>query len=413
MTLAQRCTLFATVEPSSQQQPGGRRRAIRLAGSMVFISASIHFLWLVLQLFLKSRGVPTFWIGMVATINAAGMLIGGLVWGPISDHVRRKRLLFFLIIGLSTSIGLLVFLPPTSVILGTSFARALFFTGFGAVTIAIISGSSRAERRGKNLSYVGSARALGFALGAVSSGFLLEWLGFRAALGLATILPLLALAFIARLPAENPVQRAPRSNAWKEALSRGLGDLYLALALRQMAVFGAFALLYIYMDTLGISPSLMGVVASVNTLTQVLALIAFGRLADRIGRRRVFMLGFALSILTPCSFVIVPNIYGMVLGYILLGLSFSSLHVGATAHIGDLVPEERQGQMLGLYESSRGLGGLAGPAVAGVLIPLIDFRGMFLVMAGIASLGFLLMLVGRIIRRRHSQSAQPAREDVG
>jgi MFS family permease len=380
---------------------------------MIFVAASVHFLWLVLQLFLKSRGVPTFWIGMVATINAAGMLIGGLMWGPISDHVRRKRLLFLLTLGLAASIGLLGFLPPTSVILGTSFARALFFTGLGAVTIAIISGSSQAGRRGKNLSYVGSARAFGFAIGAALSGVILEWLGFRASLGLAAILPLFALTFIARLPAENPVQRAPRSNAWKEALSRGLGDLYLALALRQMAVFGAFALLYVYMDTLGIPPSVMGAVASVNTLTQVLALIAFGWLADRIGRRRVFMLGFALSILTPCSFVILPNLYGMTLGYITLGLSFSSIHVGATAHIGDHVPRERQGQMLGLYESSRGLGGLLGPVLAGALIPLTSFRGMFLVMSGIAGLGFLVMLGGRIIRRRCSDSVQPAREAVG
>lgn len=239
-------------------------------------------------------------------------------------------------------------------------------------------------------------------LGAATSGVVLEWLGFRAALGVAGVLPLFALVFIARLPVENPVQRAPRSNAWKEALSHGLGDLYFALALRQMAVFGAFALLYIYMDTLGIPPSVMGVVASLNTLTQVLALIAFGWLADRIGRRRVFMLGFALSILTSCSFVILPNIYGMILGYMTLGLSFSSIHVGATVHIGDLVPYERQGQMLGLYESSRGLGGLLGPVLAGGLVPMIGFRGMFLV-----------MLVGRIIRRRHAATAPPASEAIG
>jgi len=393
-------TLWPTVGPFAQKQPGGRRRAIPLAGSTLLVGASVHLLWLVLQLYLKSRGVSTFWIGMVATFNAVGMLAGGLLWGTVSDHVRRRRLLVLLALGLAVAMGALVLLPPTGIILGTSFARSLCFSGFGAVTIAIISGSSRAERRGKNLSYVSSARALGFALGALSSGFLLEAIGYRAAFAVATALPLLALLFVTRLPAENPIQRTRSSSAWREALALGLGDLYLALALRQMAIFGAFALLYVYMDTLGISPGVMGVVASLNTLTQVLALIGFGRLADRLGRRRVFMLGFGLSILTPCSFVILPNVYGMALGYITLGLGFSSLHVGATAHIGDRVSEDRQGQMLGLYESSRGLGGLLGPALAGTLIPVTGFQGMFLVMAGIAGLGFLVMLAGRILRRR-------------
>jgi len=393
------CTLSVTVEPSPQPPAEGRRRAIPLAASTLLVGASIHLLWLLVQLFLKSQGVSTFWIGMVATVNAAGTLAGGLMWGTISDHVRRRRLLFFLAVGLSVSIAVLVLCPPTAGVLGASFAQSLLFSGFGAVAIAIVSASSRAERRGKNLSYVSSARALGFALGAFASGFLLEWLGYRPAFGVAAFLPALALLFVLRLPPENPIERPRAPNAWREALSRGLGDLYVALALRQMATSGAFALLYVYMDSLGISPGIMGAISSLNTLTQVLALIVFGRLADRIGRRRVFMLGFALSVLTPCAFVVLPNVYGMVLGYVTLGFAFSSLHVGATAHIGDRVSHERQGQMLGLYESSRGFGGLLGPILAGGLIPIIGFRGMFLVMAGISALGFALMLVRRLIRR--------------
>ena len=175
----------------------------------------------------------------------------------------------------------------------------------------------------------------------------------------------------------------------------------MALALRQMAVFGAFGLLYIYMDSIGITPGVMGLVSALNMVTQVGALLAFGWLADRIGRQRVFMIGFALSVLTPCQFVLFPNLAGMMLGYITLGLGYSSLHIGATAHIGDRAGHDRQGQMMGLYESSRGLGGIAGPAAAGALIPLIDFQGMFLVMASVAAIGFFLMLLQV---RRHAST---------
>ena len=177
-------------------------------------------------------------------------------------------------------------------------------------------------------------------------------------------------------------------------------DLFVATMLRQMSTFGTFALLYVYMDSIGISPSVMGAIGATNTATQVLALLAFGWLADRVGRRPIFMLGFSLSILTPLAFVFFANVAGMVAGYVTLGLSFSSMYVGATAHIGDRVPHERHGQMMGLYDSSRGLGGLFGPVLAGVTVPLIGFRGMFLVMAGIAALGLLVMLVGRVAHRR-------------
>jgi hypothetical protein len=62
------------------------------------------------------------------------------------------------------------------------------------------------------------------------------------------------------------------------------------------------------------------------------------------------------------------------------------------APIGDRVPHERRGQMLGLYESSRGLGGLVSP--------VIGFMGMFLVMAAIAALGFMVMMLGKTVLGR-------------
>jgi len=186
-----------------------------------------------------------------------------------------------------------------------------------------------------------------------------------------------------------------RRGSWRLAFSSGLVDLYLSTILRQMAIHGAFSLLPIYMAALGIPPIQMGLVTALNTLTQVGALIGFGRLADRIGRRRIFMLGFALSALTPCVFAFARHAAGMAAGYGILGLSFSSLYIGSAAHIGDRVPEERQGAMLGLYETSRGIGGLVGPLLAGAITPVLGYTGMFFTMAGIAGVGFLVMFIRR------------------
>jgi MFS family permease len=60
--------------------------------------------------------------------------------------------------------------------------------------------------------------------------------------------------------------------------------------------------------------------------------------------------------------------------------------------------------MLGLYESSRGLGGLFGPIIAGLITPAIGFKGMFLVMSAIGAAGFLVMVIGRMRGRARSQA---------
>ena len=384
----------------SQPQPGGRRRAIPLAGSTLFVATAVGGLGLIVQLYLKSLGTPLFLISLTTTLHGIGMLIGSLLWGTVSDYIKRRRLLAFLTLSLAGAIGTLIALPSTSVVLASALARSLMFAGVGTVSIAVVSASSLVQRRGKNLSYISSARAFGFAAGNIIAGIVLAQLGFRPTFILFALLPLIAFGAVWLLPNENPVERKEKIGAWKAIFTSGLLDLYLATALRQMAIFGTFALLYVYMESVGIPISLMGVISASNTATQVLALLLFGRLADRIGRRRIFMLGFFLSALTPLFFVFATNVYGMIAGYVTLGISFSSLYVGSTAHIGDRVPHERHGQMLGLYESSRGLGGLFGPIIAGVITPIVGFKGMFLVMAAIAALGFMVMMLGKTVLGR-------------
>ena len=117
------------------------------------------------------------------------------------------------------------------------------------------------------------------------------------------------------------------------------------------------------------------------------------------------MLGFFLSAATPLVFVFATSILGMIAGYVTLGIAFSSMYVGSAAYIGDRVPHERHGQMLGLYESSRALGGLFGPVLAGVLTPVIGFKGMFMVMAGIATLAFMVMVFGKTLMGHRTTAA--------
>jgi len=385
------------VDEISQPQPGGRRRAIPLAGSTLFVATAVGGLGLIIQLYLKSLGTPLFLISLVATVNSIGMLIGSWLWGTVSDYIKRRRLLALLTLGLTGSIGVLIALPSTNVVMASAIFRSLMFAGVGTVSIAVVSASSLVHRRGKNLSYISSARAFGFAAGNILAGIVLAKLGFRPSFVMFALLPIVAFGIVWLLPNENPVERKEKIGAWKAIFAAGLLDLYLATALRQMATFGTFALLYIYMGSIGIPISLMGVISASNTATQVLALLAFGWLADRVGRRRIFMLGFFLSALTPLFFVFATNVYGMIAGYVTLGISFSSLYVGSTAYIGDRVPHERHGQMLGLYESSRGFGGLFGPIIAGVITPIVGFKGMFLVMAAIAALGFMVMMLGKTV----------------
>ncbi len=385
----------------SGEHASSARVNVPLAASAAFVAFAGGGLGLLIQLFLKERGATLFLISAASSLSSVGVLVGSYFWGRLSDRAGRRGFLVLTAVGVAATIAVLVPLPGNAVVVTTSFARAFMDIGFASMSLALISAASASATRARGMSYNSSARSLGFALGAMGAGVILEKLGYRDGFLLMASLPMLAALLVLRLPREPKPIHVPRQLPWRALREAGLTRLYVGTILRQFSANGAFALLYVYMDDLGISPILMGTVSSLNTLTQVVALVGFGWLADRVGRRKVFLVGFGMSTLLPCVLAVSRNVPMMALSYVILGISFSSLYIGSTAHIGDRVPLERQGTMLGLFEMARGLGGLLGPLLAGAIVPLVGYAGMFLTMAAVAGIGFALVLGERfsLIRR--------------
>jgi MFS family permease len=379
---------------------GGRRWLTPLAGMSVLRCTAAAALDLPLQLYLNSLGATPIVIGLASTLTWLGMLIGGPVWGSLGDRFSKKLLLWIILPASSATFALLAVLLPPAGTVAIRFVRAAVIAGFAPVTMALMSGASTSQQRGTNLSYVSSARALGWVLGGAMSGFVLEALGFRGTFAALACLPLLCIGFLVLLPSSPQRGSVKWSFPLRYLTDRWLGALYSGVVLRQLGIAGSFSLIFIYMARSGILISAMGLVSALPSLAQVLGLIAFGRLSDRVGRRRIFLLGFGLSALPALFFAFSPELWGMSVGHLLVGVAFSALYIGSTSHIGDVIPSERHGVMLGLFDSARAAGGVLGPLIAGAVIPFIDYAGMFVLMSGISFLGFILVLVGT---RRPSQ----------
>jgi MFS family permease len=189
------------------QAANGRRYAFPLASTAVFLTAANGGVGLLLMLFLQQQGFAPIVISSISSVNAAGVMLGSLFWGRLSDRGARRVLLFMTALGTALAVSVLLLLPPASVILASSFARTFMRMGFMTITVAIISGASATSRRGKNLSFVTSAQALGMCIGSASAGFMLEYLGFRGGFAVATVLSLAGTAFLFLLPNEHvPVE---------------------------------------------------------------------------------------------------------------------------------------------------------------------------------------------------------------
>lgn len=112
-------------------------------------------------------------------------------------------------------------------------------------------------------------------------------------------------------------------------------------------------------------------------LSAAVFLIPFGRLADMLGRRRVFMQGIILY--TAISCLIAVSISGLmvILGRIIQGVASAMVFATGTAILMDVYPPNERGKALGITVGSVYLGLTLGPIVGGAITQYLGWRSIF------------------------------------
>jgi MFS family permease len=123
----------------------------------------------------------------------------------------------------------------------------------------------------------------------------------------------------------------------------------------------------IYQQEFGFSELMITVIFATYAVGVIGALLLFGRLSDRIGRRRALLPGLGLSALSAVLFLLTHGLGLLLAGRVLSGLSAGIFTGTATATLLDLATLEARGRAT-LVATMVNMGGLAcGPLLAGLL----------------------------------------------
>lgn len=120
----------------------------------------------------------------------------------------------------------------------------------------------------------------------------------------------------------------------------------------------------------------------------------FGRLADLLGRKRVYLTGFLIFTLGSALCGFSNNVWILVGMRIIQAIGAAMIMANGPAIITSTFPPQERGRALGLVGTVVALGGLTGPGVGGVLVGLADWQAIFFVNIPIGIFGFL---VGQVI----------------
>jgi EmrB/QacA subfamily drug resistance transporter len=108
-------------------------------------------------------------------------------------------------------------------------------------------------------------------------------------------------------------------------------------------------------------------------------LIPAGRLADLLGRRRVFLAGLSLFGLASVACALAPGAGVLVAARILQAVAAALLAPSSLALLLPAFPPERRGFVVGTWGAMGGVAAAAGPALGGVLVDALGWRAVFFV----------------------------------
>ncbi len=161
---------------------------------------------------------------------------------------------------------------------------------------------------------------------------------------------------------------------------------------------------------LGASTTVVGLVEGIAEATASMFKVVGGRVSDRIAARKPLLLfgyGFPALLRPVLALATAP---WQVLGYRFLDRVGKGIRTAPRdALIAEVAPRETYGRAYGFHRAMDSLGATIGPLLAFLLLPLLDFRGVFWVSAIPALLATTLLLFFLRERRGIAKPLPPLR----
>lgn len=120
---------------------------------------------------------------------------------------------------------------------------------------------------------------------------------------------------------------------------------------------------------------------------------ATGWLADKFGRKRIFIGSMALFSMGSLAAALAPNVEFLIGFRVLQGLGGGAMMPVGLAMVYELFPPDRRGQAMGIWGIAAMAGPAVGPVLGGLIVTKISWRWLFLINVPVGIIGVTLAVI--------------------
>ncbi len=258
----------------------------------------------------------------------------------------------------------------------------------GAPRDAMIADASTDENRGSNFGLVRTMDHLGATCGIIASLILFPLLGFRKLFLIAATPSVIGACLILVTIKERATRDVSKGFTLKELDSNFI--TFLSLSLIFAIGNFSYSFLLVQAKNLGFEMSFTPVLYLIFTFVASLMAAPFGRIADKIGRKKVYILAYLFFVLTCLGFILIRQALLVIPLFILYGLHLAALEPAQKTLASELAPTEYRASTLGTFQMFIGLASLPAGLIAGLLWEYVGSWAPF-------ALSLFLSLVSSIV----------------
>jgi MFS family permease len=338
--------------------------------------------------------------GSLVTWTLGGAVVGGVLFGMLSDHVGRIRVLTWTILLFAIFTGLCALATGYHDLLVYRTVAGIGLGGEFGIGMALAAETWPRHLRARASSYVGLGWQAGVLLAAFATPLLLPAIGWRGmfAVGLVPAL----VSFLVRRSVEEPESFTTRTPplGWLASLRLLVKDwataklsfaLFVLCSVQNFGYFGLMIWLPSYLSTrFGYGLTQSAVWTGVTILGMAAGIVIFGELADRIGRRPAFLAYQAGAIVMVLVYSQLTGPTALLIGGAAMGVFVNGMLGGYGALMSELYPTAARATAQNvLFNLGRAVGGF-GPLVVGSLAAAYSFSAAIALLATIYALDMIV-----------------------
>ena len=334
-------------------------------------------------------------IGIIVSIFGVSTAITNLIFGAISDRTGRKPVIIIGII--LTGIGGAVIGSSTDYV-SMLFGTALIGVGGGASFVGIMVSMTEVLplQIGLAMGLFQLAAYGGSSIGTFLGGVFSVSYGLRYPFYSLTIFSGLGAVFSFFLLPETKSKKLegkPRNLHLKTVYQDLVKIAPLCVAGFSSKILDSLIISFLPLYLLNAQFSLREIttVLSAFTLSWAILQPISGHFSDKIGRKKITLVGLACSSITILAFTGTDNYMFLVLLALLLGVEAALFYTPLVAMVSDIAPQETEGTLIGSYRFFRDMGYFFGPILLGKIADVYRLDYSFYVTSGVIMVAFLVL----------------------